>query len=295
MTSFARRLSRLFYWAFGRRFPRRSPWLRFARVPETFFYLASHLLARRPSTRRRPDRARRSRPRTHRRGPCTSGVRARARHLLTLSHTPASSLVALPSHHGGRPVCPQRVEAYLASPTGLLVVVIGHVDAPDSAVARVGPAGSHAPRREHDTRTTMPTRPTRATPTPMGMATITFNSHCPGPPPPPPWGVRNIHRVRPRRPSTPALPILHRSGIAERSSPHPGALASLSCSPPSLAQAVLGLFRSSSSASVFASVLVSSAGWPSAWGRPCCVASGGRCMSWLQMAAAGDRRRRPLS
>jgi len=156
---------------------------------------------------------------------------------VTLSHTGGIILVAVLASLGSAWLLPQRIEAYLAVGTGVLVIAIGvwmlRGQLRLLATANDAPPGEHADPTEHQShRREEHGHPHEHVHTHADDPHATPHSHAHPPAPPQHfhrhgWGRAHTHDIEALAASRPSLAMLLGLGIAGGLLPDPGALAIL--------------------------------------------------------------------
>jgi len=177
---------------------------------------------------------------------------------VTLSHTSGIVLVAVLATLGSTWLIPQRVEAYLALGTGILVIGIGCWMLRTQMRLLPAPVGDHAPAHPH------------------GHGPH-YHSHG--------WGVTHSHDIEAITQLRPKLAILLGLGIAGGLLPDPGALAILLAAIAS-GKLILGLLTVLVFSVGFASVLIVVGVVAARVGQLILTWLSSRWVGWIQIGAA---------
>ena len=192
---------------------------------------------------------------------------------VTLSHTSGIVLVAILATLGSTWLLPQRVEAYLAVGTGILVIGIGCwmlrtqmrlLPAARSPKGRGNFTDAHADNHRHGTDHEHPHGPH-------------YHSHG--------WGLTHTHDIEAITQARPSLAILLALGVAGGLLPDPGALAILLAAIAS-GKLILGLLTVLVFSLGFASVLVVVGVVAASVGRLILAWLSSRWIRWVQIGAA---------
>jgi nickel/cobalt exporter len=205
---------------------------------------------------------------------------------VTLAHTSGIVLVAVLAVAGSTWLIPQRVEAYLAIGTGVLVIAIGcwmlKAQMRVLAMARLRPSESSVGdtalvhRREHDHAHPHPEKHSRAYAHGHGNGPH-YHSHG--------WGLVHTHDLEALTSVRPKLPMLLALGIAGGLLPDPGALAILLAAI-AKGRFLLGILTVILFSLGFASVLVVVGVVAARLGQIILAWLSSRWISWVQIGAA---------
>ena len=177
---------------------------------------------------------------------------------VTLSHTSGIVLVAILATLGSTWLLPQRVEAYLAVGTGILVIGIGCWMLRTQMRLRISATDDHAHQHPHD----------------HGPH---YHSHG--------WGLTHTHDIEAITQARPSLAILLALGVAGGLLPDPGALAILLAAIAS-GKLILGLLTVLVFSLGFASVLVVVGVVAASVGKLILAWLSSRWIRWVQIGAA---------
>jgi nickel/cobalt exporter len=204
---------------------------------------------------------------------------------VTLSHTSGIVLVAVLASIGSTWLIPQRVEAYLALTTGVLVILIGlwlfrtqrdallPIPEPDPGAHAHGHVHEHGQGHPHEHGHGEPAHAhEHETDSETG-----YHSHG--------WGARHTHRLNAVADNRPKLAVLLGLGIAGGLLPDPAALAILLAAIAS-GRVMLGLFTVLVFSIGFAAVLVVVGIVAARVGEAVLTWLSGRWVTWLQMGSA---------